>query len=73
MKKSNLLLENLKNKNNFNILFNGDDLDIEYWKYDENDNYYHGIIKDMVIYRLSIEDMKRAIVDDNYFIKLDLI
>lgn len=73
MNKLNLLLENLKNKENFKILFNNNDLELEYWKYFEDDNCYHGILNEYIIGRLTINDMKKAIVDNNSYIKLEII
>ena len=68
MKKSNLLLENLKNKNNFKVIIYNHDFGV--FEYCEEDNCYHQ--KDTDWYTLSIDSIKRAIVDDNYFIKVDM-
>ena len=66
------LLENLKNKNNFKITFDGDDLGLEYWSYNKEDGYYHGIVNRIEIGRLSIADLKKAIVDTFSEIKLEI-
>ena len=72
-----LLKKHLQEKKNFKVYYDGDDLGIEYNKYNEEDGYYHGIFKDKngnehIIGRLSIEDILRAIVDENYFIKVEI-
>ena len=67
-------LENLKHRNNFKIYFNGDDLYLDYWKYDEDDKCYHGILcGNIKVGKLTIEDIEKAIVDDNSYIKLEII
>lgn len=70
------LLEHLKQRKEFKVYYDGDDLGIEYNKYDPKDNYYHGIVRDRngiehQVGRLSIADMEKAIKDKNYFIKLE--
>lgn len=66
------LLENLKVKNNFKITFDGDDLGLEYWAYNKEDGYYHGIVNGIEIGRLNIADLKKAIVDTYSDIKLEI-
>lgn len=63
-----LLKKHLEEYKPFKVYFDGEGPEI--WLYDENDGYYHQ--KDTGWYRLSISDMLRAIVDDEYFIKLEI-
>ena len=72
-----LLKKHLQEKKRFKIYYDGDDLGIDYDEYDETDGYYHGHFKDKngnehIIGRLSIEDILRAIVDENYYIKVKI-
>lgn len=68
MKKSNVLLENLKNKCDFKVII--EDYDFGIFEYSEKDECYHQ--KETGWYILSIDNIKRAIVDDNYFIKVEM-
>ena len=75
---SKKLANNYNNKLPFKIYFDGDDCGIDYFSYDEEDGYYHGHIKDKegkecIIGRLKPSNIKRAIVDNNFWIKVDLI
>ena len=68
MKKSNVLLENLKNKCDFKVII--EDYDFGVFEYCKEDECYHQ--KETGWYTLSIDSIKRAIVDDNYFIKVEM-
>lgn len=65
---SELLKKNLEDLKPFKVYL--DDKEDGIWKYSEDDGYYHQA--ETGWYRLSISDMLRAIVDESYFIKLEI-
>ena len=75
---SRKLANNYNNKLPFKVYFEDDDCGIDYFSYDEEDNYYHGHTinkegKEYIIGRLDLPTIKRAIVDNNFWIRVELI
>lgn len=60
------LIKHLNKKRDFKVIYDGDDFGI--YKYDSNRNAYVGEIG-----HIPMEAMIRAIEDEEYFIKLEII
>lgn len=72
-----LLKKNLQDRKPFNILFDDETIGIEYIEFGNDDHCYHGVCHDSTgnkIYfgRITIEQILRAITDENYFIKVSI-
>lgn len=63
---SELLKQHLELRQDFKIIYDGEDFGI--YKYNQEKNVYQGLVG-----YLSIESMLLAIIDEEYFIKLEIV
>ena len=72
-----LLKKHLQNRKAFKIYFDNDTNGIDHIEFDNDDYCYHGVCYDnsgnkILVGRITIEQVLRAITDDKYFIKVDV-